>query len=173
VTDPVPPHFRDLFAPEVRRNTVVMMLVWLFALVGFHGFQAWVPTLLADHGQDFAKSLTMSAVTTIGAVPGAFLAWPFIDRFSRKSMAIALGIAVAALGVCFGLSSGTTVIMTFGLLVAALSQTYIAVVYSYTLELFPTRLRTVGSGLGNGLGRVGNVIALQVIAAIYTSPTRR
>jgi putative MFS transporter len=60
---------------------------------------------------------------------------------------VAFGIAVAALGVCYGLSSGTAAIMTFGLLVAALSQTYIAVLYSYTPEPFPTRLRTAGSGL--------------------------
>jgi putative MFS transporter len=60
---------------------------------------------------------------------------------------VAFGIAVAALGVCYGLSSGTAAIMTFGLLVAALSQTTIAVLYSYTPEPFPTRLRTAGSGL--------------------------
>ncbi|MBQ6641532.1 MAG: MFS transporter [Saccharopolyspora sp.] len=168
-----PPRARmaDLFAPGMRRNTIALMVVWLFALVGFYGFQSWIPTLLADHGQDFAKSLTMSALTTVGAVPGAFLAWPFIDRFSRKKMATVLGLIVTALGVGYGLADNSALIVVFGVLVAALTQTYIAVLYSYTPEVFPTHLRTAGAGLGNGLGRIGNVVAPLVIATIYTTPS--
>ncbi|MFC6063411.1 MFS transporter [Streptomyces ochraceiscleroticus] len=162
--------FRDLFAPGQRRNSVVMMVVWAFALTGFYGFQSWVPTLLADRGQDFARSMTMSAITTIGAVPGAFLATPFIDRFSRKHLAVALGLIVAAVGLGYGLSTSTGAVMVFGVLVAALSQAYIAVLYSYTPEHFPTALRTAGSGLGNGAGRAANIVAPLVIAAVYTAP---
>ncbi|MFI8998776.1 MFS transporter [Streptomyces sp. NPDC053542] len=162
--------FRDLFAPGQRRNSFVMMVVWAFALTGFYGFQSWVPTLLADRGQDFAQSMTMSAITTIGAVPGAFLATPFIDRFSRKYLAVALGLIVAAVGIGYGLSTGTGAVMVFGVLVAALSQAYIAVLYSYTPEHFPTALRTAGSGLGNGAGRAANIVAPLVIAAVYTAP---
>ncbi|WP_405476870.1 MFS transporter [Streptomyces sp. NBC_00009] len=164
------PRFTELFAAGQRRNTVALMALWLFGLVGFYGFQSWVPTLLADHGQDFAKSMTMSAVTTIGAVPGAFLAWPFIDRYPRKHLAVVLGLVVAVLGIGYGLSSSVVAVVVFGTLVAALSQTFIAVLYSYTPEVFPTRLRTAGAGLGNGVGRIGNVIAPLVVAAIYTTP---
>ncbi|WP_052865425.1 MFS transporter [Streptomyces niger] len=162
--------FRDLFAPGQRRNSLVMMVVWAFALTGFYGFQSWVPTLLADRGQDFATSMTMSAITTIGAVPGAFLATPFIDRFSRKHLSVALGLIVAAVGIGYGLSTDTVAVMVFGVLVAALSQSYIAVLYSYTPEHFPTALRTAGSGLGNGAGRAANIVAPLVIAAVYTAP---
>ncbi|WP_181138780.1 MFS transporter [Streptomyces sp. Ru73] len=162
--------FRDLFAPGQRRNSVVMMVVWVFALTGFYGFQSWVPTLLADRGQDFAQSMTMSAITTIGAVPGAFLAAPFIDRFSRKHLSVALGLIVAAVGIAYGLSTSTVAVMVFGVLVAALSQSYIAVLYSSTPEYFPTALRTAGSGLGNGAGRAANIVAPLVIAAVYTTP---
>ncbi|MEU7483844.1 MFS transporter [Streptomyces sp. NPDC042319] len=162
--------FRDLFAPGQRRNSIVMMVVWAFALTGFYGFQSWVPTLLADRGQDFATSMTMSAVNTIGAVPGAFLAAPFIDRFSRKHLAVVLGLIVAAVGIGYGLSAGSVAIMVFGVAFAALSQAYIAVLYSYTPEHFPTALRTAGSGLGNGAGRAANIVAPLIIAAVYTAP---
>lgn len=164
------PRFAELFAAGQRRNTVALMVLWLFGLVGFYGFQSWVPTLLADHGQNFAQSMTMSAVTTIGAVPGAFLAWPFIDRFSRRRLAAALGLVVTVLGIGYGLSSSVVAVMIFGTLVAAVSQTFIAVLYAYTPEVFPTRLRTAGAGLGNGVGRIGNVIAPLAVAAIYTTP---
>lgn len=162
--------FRDLFAPGQRRNSLIMMVVWAFALTGFYGFQSWVPTLLADRGQDFARSMTMSAITTIGAVPGAFLATPFIDRFARKHLSVVLGLIVAAVGIAYGLSTSTAAVMIFGVLVAALSQSYIAVLYSYTPEYFPTELRTAGSGLGNGTGRAANILAPLVIAAVYTAP---
>ncbi|WP_407548436.1 MFS transporter [Streptomyces sp. Pv4-95] len=162
--------FADLFAPGQRRNSLVMMVVWIFALTGFYGFASWVPTLLADRGQDFARSMTMSAITTIGAVPGAFLAAPFIDRFSRKHLSVVLGLLVAVVGISYGLSTGTAAVVVFGVLVAALSQSYIAVLYSYTPEYFPTALRTAGSGLGNGAGRAANIVAPLIIAAIYTSP---
>ncbi|WP_051940320.1 MFS transporter [Phaeacidiphilus oryzae] len=162
--------FGELFRAGQLRNTLVIMVLWAFALTGFYGFQSWVPTLLVDHGHDFAKSMTMSAVTTIGAVPGAFLAAPFIDRFQRKHLAVVLGLIITALGIGYGLSGGAAAIMVFGVLVSALSQCFIAVLYSYTPEYFPTRLRTAGSGLANGTGRAANVAAPFLIAAVYTAP---
>lgn len=66
---------------RLRRRAAVLLATWVLAMLGFSAFAAWVPALLAEHGLSLATSLTFSAITAIGAVPGALLARAIADRF--------------------------------------------------------------------------------------------
>ncbi len=61
---------RDLFRGKLARRTLMLLAVWIFQTLGFYGFTSFVPVLLAAHGFGLTKSLTFSALITIGAVPG-------------------------------------------------------------------------------------------------------
>jgi len=74
----------ELFNTRHRRRTIVFFLVSVFALLGFYGYTSFAPTLLVEHGFTVAQSLTYTSVVMLGAIPGALLAWLFIDRWERK-----------------------------------------------------------------------------------------
>lgn len=67
-----------------------------------------VPTLLAAHGFDLVHSMTFSALTTLGAVPGALPAWPVSDRFGRKWSITVVAVAALTVGL-FGPHTGKNV----------------------------------------------------------------
>lgn len=159
--------YRALLRGGLGRRTLLLSVAWIFQTLGFYGFVAWVPTLLADHGFDLVHSLTFSALTTLGAVPGALLAWPISDRFGRKAPIVVVSIGVAACGLAYGLTFNAVAIVLFGFCVNALIQTFAALLYAYTPELYPTELRNSGNGLVYGLGRLSNIAGPLIIAALY------
>jgi putative MFS transporter len=159
---------RMLLQPPLRRRTVMLLAAWIFQTLGFYGFVSWVPTLLAEHGFSLATSLTFSALTTIGAVPGALLAWPISDRFHRKAPAVIVAVLIAACGISYGLSFNAVAIVAFGFAVSFLIQTFAALLYAYTPELYPTSVRNTGSGLAYGVGRLANIFGPLLVAAIYS-----
>lgn len=173
-TQPLPPtpepaQLRDLFTGPLRTRTLLLALVWIFGILGFYGFNAWVPTLLAAKGYNVVESLTYTAVLSIGAVPGALLAWPIIDRWERKNAIFVIEAAVALFVIIYGFVSSLPVVIVSGILVTLLLQMQTAFLYAYTPEVFPTRLRGLGTGFTNGIGRLAGAGGGVLVAAIYQS----
>jgi putative MFS transporter len=158
---------RALFQGGLARRTWMLLAVWIFQTLGFYGFTSWVPVLLADHGFSLTKSLTFSALTTIGAVPGALCAWPVSDRYRRKAPLVAVGVLIAACGLAYGASFNAAAIVVFGFGVSFFIQMFAALLYAYTPELYPTGLRNTGSGLAYGVGRLANIAGPYIVSAIY------
>lgn len=149
--------YRELFLGPLGRRTAMLIVVWVFQTLGFYGFTAWVPSLLVQHGFDLTKALWFTALTTLGAVPGALLAWPISDRFGRKVPIVVVAIAIAVCGLAYGLTFNTVAIVVFGFCVNALVRTFAALLYADTPELFPTEQRNSGNGLAYGTGRLANI----------------
>jgi putative MFS transporter len=162
-------NYRALLTGRLGRRTLMLAVAWVFQTLGFYGFVAWVPTLLAEHGFSLVHSLTFSALTTLGAVPGALLAWPISDRFGRKRPIVVVALGVAACGLAYGLTFNAVAIVLFGFCVNALIQTFAALLYAYTPELYPTEQRNSGNGLVYGLGRLSNIAGPLIVAAIFGS----
>ncbi|HEV3355284.1 MAG TPA: MFS transporter [Pseudonocardiaceae bacterium] len=160
--------YRELLIGPLGRRTVLLIVVWVFQTLGFYGFTAWVPTLLVQHGFDLTKALWFTALTTLGAVPGALLAWPISDRFGRKIPIVVVALAIAVCGLAYGLTFNSVAIVIFGFCVNALVQTFAALLYAYTPELFPTELRNSGNGLTYGTGRLANIFGSLIVAAIFS-----
>lgn len=165
--DPAKVSYRALLTGKLGRRTLMLAVAWVFQTLGFYGFVSWVPTLLAEHGFGLVHSLTFSALTTLGAVPGALLAWAISDRFGRKTPIVVVALAVAVCGVAYGLTFNAVAIVAFGFCVNALIQTFAAMLYAYTPELYPTELRNSGNGLVYGLGRLSNIAGPLIVAAIF------
>ncbi|MBO0874505.1 MAG: MFS transporter, partial [Pseudonocardia sp.] len=155
---------RRLFLPPLRRRTGMLLVAWIFQTLGFYGFVSWVPTLLEAHGFPLATSLGFSALTTIGAVPGALAAWPISDRFRRRTPAVVVAVLIAICGISYGLSFNAVAIVAFGFAVSFLIQTFAALLYAYTPELYPTAVRNTGSGFAYGMGRLANIVGPLVVA---------
>lgn len=161
--------YKELFKGLVGRRTAFLSVVWIFQTLGFYGFTSWVPTLLASNGFSLVHSLQFSAMTTLGAVPGALLAWPISDRFGRKMPLVIVSVATAASGLAYGLTFNVIAIVIFGFCVNALIQTFAVLQYTYTPELYPTALRNSGNGLVYGIGRLANIVGPLVVASLFST----
>ena len=161
--------YRVLFRGLAGRRTLFLSVVWIFQTLGFYGFTAFVPTLLVAHGFDLVHSIGFAAMTSLGAVPGALLAWPISDRFGRKLPLVIVCIATAVSGILYGITFNAVTIVAFGFCVNVLIQTFAALLYTYTPELFPTEVRNSGSGFTYGMGRLVNIVGPFIVAALFGS----
>ena len=160
--------YADLFAPQIRPRTSMLVAAWIFQTLGFYGFSAWVPTLLVEHGFKLVDSLAWATAMQICGVPGAFIAGFVSDRWQRKYWIILLALGIAACGILYGLTFKTLLIVTFGGLMTMLIQTFAPLLYAYTAECFPTEVRSTGTGFTYGVGRLSNAAGPLVIAFLFT-----
>lgn len=167
---PVPKgSFAELFSPEYRKRTLVVLFGGMLSTLGFYGFNSWIPTLLVQHGFSITTSLTYSGLIVLGNVPGAFLAYPLTDRFNRKYLMMGTYLLVAGFVVLYGLALSDAIIVISGFLITMLLQAYAQFSFSYTAEIWPTRLRTIGNGFTSGIGRGTNILGGWLVATIFSN----
>ena len=148
-------------------RALLLISVWFCQTLGFYGFNAWVPTLLAEQGFSIARTLAQSSAISIGVVPGAWIASMIADRWERKYLIAIVAVLVGTFGMIYGLSFNTWIIVTFGFLVAMTQQVFAPILYAYTAECFPTNARNTGAGLSYGVGRLGNAVGPLIVAFLF------
>lgn len=160
--------YKELFSRTFMGRTSLLLVIWILQTLGFYGFVAWVPTLLVSHGFTLVHSLTWASIMSLGAVPGAFIAYIVSDRFDRKWLVALAGFVIAVCGLLYGLTFNTATIIVFGFLVSMFIQTFAPLLYAYTPELYSTDIRNSGSGLVYGIGRLANVFGPMIVVYFYT-----
>lgn len=159
---------RDLVRGGYLKRTLVLSVTMMLALSGFYGFNSWVPTLLNEHGFTPAQSLTYSSILSLAALPGALFALLFIDRIERRTAVLVLCVVLSPLMLVFGFTGNDGVLVAAGLLITMLLQTVTACMYTYLPEIFPTNLRALGAGVGNGTGRLATFGTTFLVAGLLT-----
>jgi len=160
---------KGLIRSGAAGRAVLLISVWFCQTLGFYGFNAWVPTLLAEQGFSIIRTLEQSSAISIGAVPGAWIASKIADRWERKYLIALVAVLVGTFGMIYGLSFNTWIIVTFGFLVAMSQQVFAPMLYAYTAECFPTNARNTGAGLSYGIGRLGNAVGPLIVAFLFTT----
>jgi hypothetical protein len=166
-----PPRLRELFAPEMRPRTVSGMVAAVTALLTWWSCNAFVPllgaTLASEHAAhagiagDAARVLVeawksqASNAFNLGGLFGSLAAIPLARVMGRRTMFVTYFLYSAILlFATFGLdlspSARVQLLFAVGVGVYGVFSTFVF----YLPELFPARLRAMGSGLCYNIGRV-------------------
>ncbi len=157
-----------LFSSFYLKRSLMLIGVYVFQTLGIFGFMAWVPTLLASRGFGVSQALLLASLMYIGAPIGAVIAAIISDKWERKYLIAIAALIIAAFGILYGLSSKTVPITIFGFLVAMFLQVFAPLLYAYTPEIYPTAVRTSGSGIAYGAGRLANGFGPLLVAFLFT-----
>ena len=169
----------ELLAPIYRSRTFVAWTLWASAYFITNGLNNWMPTLYNRvYGLPLDQALRAGTLTNIAQVV-ILLGCAFaIDRIGRRRWVtigfIAGALLLASLG-AFAAHSVTAVIV---LVTAAygIVGSVNAVLYLYTPEIYPTRMRAIGTGsatcwlrLASAAGpvMVGQFVASGGTAAVF------
>jgi len=156
------PRFRDLFAPDVRRTTILVVLVCATALSAHWAFMFWFPQQLrnlpdvADWPDTQKKALASTglALVMMAAIIGNFAAGYFAKFIGyRKALVLMLLAYFASMYFAYGAAHDRAA-MCWWLLAPGLAQGLFALFAMYLPPLFPTLLRTTGAGFCYNIGRV-------------------
>lgn len=159
--------FLELMRSPYIGRLVLMTAFWFFDYLQSYSYYGYEPTLLIHRGITLHSSLLTSALSDIGSPVGAILLIVFVTRIERKFL---IGVGIAVCGLLEMLSTQFTngTAITLVLFLAVIFQVSTAVGYLLNVEVFPTRARTQGMAISDGIGHLGGAIAPIVVVALLT-----
>lgn len=160
---------RELFQGIYLRRTLVSWVLWFAAYFATYGIATWLPSIYSSVFKlPISEALRYSLITSCFSLAGTVACALLIDRTGRKpwfsGAALVGGILLLVLW-RLGARSAVEVLV---LATAAITvfNTISLGLYLYTPELYPTRLRALGSGIGSAWLRVASAIGPLATGAV-------
>jgi putative MFS transporter len=162
---PVPARSRgswsELLSPAYRGRTLIVWVLWAAAYLVANSLNNWMPTLYTTvYHLDLKSALRAASMTNVAQVVLVLVCAMVIDRTGRKYwMMGAFGLGAILLSVlAFGGTQDVSWVIVFSTLSYGLVGSIAAVVYLYTPEIYPTRMRAIGTGVATSWLRVASAI---------------
>jgi putative MFS transporter len=167
---PVPSRARgkwsELLSSEYRGRTLIVWVLWAAAFLIANSLNNWMPTLYTTvYHLELPQALRAASMTNVAQVLLVLLCAVVIDRTGRKYwMMGAFGCGAVLLGVlAFGGTQNVSWVIVFSTLSYGLIGSIAAVVYLYTPEIYPTRMRAIGTGVATSWLRIASAIGPTLI----------
>lgn len=159
--------------PLYLKRALLVLAVWSFAYVTVYTIAAGFTSVLSSLGYPPPEAGLIAAIGTIGFIACALVAYFFSERLERKTW-LPIGAVITIIGgvmiALAGHAASPTeipwvafigaVILFFGF------NVWVPMTYTWSTENFPTRARTTGYALSDGIGHVGGGIGLVLIVPL-------
>lgn len=170
VQTPVEPHgetsWRELFGGIYRRRTLVVWGLWICTYFVTYGVTTWLPTIYRTfYKLNIADALWNGVITNIAGVAGALLCALAVDRFGRRPWfitAFMLGSLPLLALWWMGAKTPVQVVVLVSISFAFVTANSM-LVYLYTPEIYPTRLRSLGTGAASAWLRIASAAGPSVV----------
>mmetsp|Transcript_9437 Transcript_9437/g.15146 ORF Transcript_9437/g.15146 Transcript_9437/m.15146 type:complete len:503 (+) Transcript_9437:23-1531(+) len=160
-----------LYSPNFYGTTVGLQLTWFGMSFGTYGLITWITTLFKEVG--LHDPYLCALIFNASQIPGNLFATFMVDSLGRRSILTGgVLLSIASLGLfAFTLKGGSAAyVVTAASIFQACSTTSWAVLGCLSSEVYPTELRSTGTGLLAACGRVGAMVAQFVNSALLKSP---
>ena len=162
--------FSELFRGIYRRRTLVVWSMWFCPYFISNGYQSWAPTLyMKIGGLPADRAIILSIVTSGLQLCVTYTVACTIDRVGRIRWFVA-GFTVAVIGAILGIVvTGPLNIRTWpalllcGFVMSMGSSACSGIVYVFTPELYPTRMRAWATSTASSLNRLGSFTAPSLV----------
>jgi putative MFS transporter len=162
---PLPPRARgkwsELLSPAFRGRTLIVWVLWACAYFVANSLNNWLPTLYTTvYHLGLPQALRAASMTNVAQVGVVLVCAMVIDRTGRKYWLMgAFGVGAVMLTVlALGGTQDVSWVVIFSTLSYGLIGSIAAVVYLYTPEIYPTRMRAIGTGVATSWLRVASAI---------------
>jgi MFS transporter, putative metabolite:H+ symporter len=151
----------ELLSPAFRGRTLIVWALWACAYLVANSLNNWLPTLYTTvYHLALPEALRAASMTNLVQVGMVLICALVIDRTGRKYWLMgAFGLGAALLLVlALGGAQDVWSVIVFSTLSYGLIGSIAAVVYLYTPEIYPTRMRAIGTGVATSWLRVASAI---------------
>ena len=164
--------WRELFTGIYLKRTLMIWGLWICAYMINNGLVTWLPTLYRQvFHLPLQQSLAYGWITSSVAVIASIICALLIDKVGRKRWyAAAFLAATVPLAVLSWLGAASAVqVLVLATAAYTVLQTIAFSLYLYSAELYPTRLRAVGTGFGSAWLRAASSIGPLMVGAIVAN----
>jgi MFS transporter, putative metabolite:H+ symporter len=161
--------WRELFKGIYLKRTLMIWGLWVCAYMINNGLVTWLPTLYKQVFQlPLQTALGYGWITSGVGVIASIICALMIDKVGRKPWyATAFLLATLPLLTLSWLGATSAIeVLILATATYAILQTIAFSLYLYSAELYPTRLRAVGTGFGSAWLRAGSSVGPIMVGAI-------
>ena len=159
----------EMWGPDYRSRTIMLVIYNLFQTIGYYGFSSWVPQLLISQHIEVTKSLAYTFIIAIAAPIGPLVGVLFADRFERKWQIAWAAIGIAASGLLFAQQTTAAGVIVCGLLITLCNNWMSFSFHAYQAELYPTRIRAQAVGFVYSWSRFSAIFSGFIIAYLLAN----
>lgn len=158
--------------PVYLKRTLILLAMWFVGYMTVYSYSAGFTSILSSMNYPPPEAGMITAFGTIGMILSAPFIMKYGELLERHTWLIVAavltligGFIVAEAGTHFWLSVVGSMIIFFGF------DIWIPVAYSWSTEQFPTRARTTGFALVDGIGHIGGGVGMMIVAPLLPSMT--
>lgn len=157
--DSAKPSFKDLFSTTYQDTTWKSWVAVFFGFMTLYTLLSWVPTIAKDTGLPFEMATYVGVALNIGAALGSTSIGAIGSRFGLRQSILAFMISAFTVMVLFSnFSSSTFLIFLLIFLIGIFVQGGFNGIYPLLARVYPTEIRTTGTGFAVGIGRFGAIL---------------
>jgi MFS transporter, putative metabolite:H+ symporter len=161
----------ELFTPFYWVRTLVVWSVWGFSFFVTQALNSWLPTIYRQElhlsvQQSLYFTLATHALSVFAAIAVALM----VDRIGRKiwiGCALIVGSLAMLVLAYLGGRDPVTLLVCATIAQFALSSVSVTI-YVFTAELYPTRMRALGTGMGSTVRNIFATLSPTLVAMMLT-----
>jgi putative MFS transporter len=164
-----PTRWRELLSEAYRGRTLIVWALWASAYFVANSLNNWMPSLYNGvYHLDLRLALRAASLTNVTQVVLVLVAAFSIDRVGRKAWTVASFLCGAALLGLLAFAGARTAlsVVILGTLSYGVIGSANAVLYLYTPEVYPTRIRAIGTGLATSWLRVASAVGPALVGEL-------
>lgn len=149
----------DIFRPALIATTLLVTAAYFFHVMSFYYVAKWTPKIVVDMGFTQSQGSAVLTWANVGGMAGGALLGLLTLRFDVKRLTIAVMVLGAVAVSLFGRSAHElgelSILCAFALFC---TNAGIVGMYAIFAHVFPTHVRSSGTGFAIGVGRGGSVL---------------
>jgi MFS transporter, putative metabolite:H+ symporter len=167
-----PGRFAHLFDPRYLRRTALVWTMWFCSAMILYGLMTWLPTIFRTrYSMTTGHALLYSVAGNFVLLISGLICAMVLDKIPRKTFFVgSFALASLPLAMLYFVARDASALTMMSL--AALSSMMISFVnlgvWTYTPELYPTGVRSIGVGTASAWARVASIAAPNIVGVFMT-----
>ena len=150
---------RDIFGPALIATTLIVTAAYFFHVMSFYYVAKWAPKIVVNLGFTQAQGASVLTWGNVGGMLGGALLGLLTLRYDVKRLTVTVMLLGAIAVSLFGRSAADLTQLTWAAAFALFcTNAGIVGMYAIFAQVYPTHLRSSGTGFAIGVGRGGSVI---------------
>jgi MFS transporter, putative metabolite:H+ symporter len=163
--------FTEPISAFYRKRTLIVWILWACAYFVANSLNNWMPSLYTSvYHLGLRPALRAASLTNVAQVILVLISAFSIDRIGRRQWTVAGFLICAVLLAVLGLTGAHTAtsVIALGTLSYGVVGSVNAVLYLYTPEIYPTRIRAIGTGLATAWLRIASAVGPTLVGIMVS-----
>jgi MFS transporter, putative metabolite:H+ symporter len=165
-------HWTRLFEGIYLRRTITVWIMWFCAATIGYGLLVWLPTIFRTvYKLPLQEALIYSSLSNVTVLISGLCAAFLVDRIGRRPVFVVAflfgGLPLFILWLIGKEASASTVMLMAATAASMISMVQLGI-WTYTPELYPTSIRSFGTGTASAWARAASIVAPNMVAFIIT-----